>query len=80
VLIETRPFGMSIGDPAAHVVLQTTSKDIDTVFVAGEIRKRDGRLVGVDLGELGDRLDESRVRLLGSRGYGLDVRAGRPVQ
>ncbi|MFC0105491.1 amidohydrolase family protein [Kibdelosporangium aridum] len=75
VLIETRPFGMSIGDPAAHVVLQTTAKDIDTVIVAGTTRKQDGRLIGVDTAELGSQLDESRLRLLGSSGYGIDVRA-----
>lgn len=35
--------------PVGTVVLQSTAADVDTVLVDGQVRKRDGRLVGVDL-------------------------------
>jgi cytosine/adenosine deaminase-related metal-dependent hydrolase len=70
LLIDTRPFGMSMGDPAAHVVLQATSRDISTVMIDGQVRVLGGRLVDVDVEELGARLYETRERLLGTRGLG----------
>ncbi len=36
-------------DPVASIVLQARPSDIDSVFVAGIAKKRDGKLVGVDL-------------------------------
>ncbi|CAH1654384.1 MULTISPECIES: amidohydrolase family protein [unclassified Chelatococcus] len=36
-------------DPVASLVLQVRPSDIDSVFVAGQARKRNGRLVGVDV-------------------------------
>lgn len=35
--------------PIGSIVLQSTAADVTTVLVNGEVRKRDGRLVGVDL-------------------------------
>lgn len=77
VLIETEPFGMSMGDPAAHVVLQTTAADIDTVMIGGAIRKADRRLVDVDAAQLSAQLYASRERLL-SRRESAAPAAGRP--
>ncbi len=48
VLLHTGPYGLSLGDPAAHVVLQSTVADVDTVIVNGAVRKRAGRLTDVD--------------------------------
>ncbi|MFC7494359.1 MULTISPECIES: amidohydrolase family protein [unclassified Nocardioides] len=73
VLVQTEPFGLSMGDPAGHLVLQTTSRDIATVIVAGEVRYADGRLVGVDTTELSARLAETRQRLLATRDRGLET-------
>ncbi|MEV7007520.1 amidohydrolase family protein [Streptosporangium sp. NPDC051022] len=70
ILVETEPFGLSMGDPAGHLVLQTTSRDIDTVFVGGEVRYTAGGLVGVDGPELSARLRETRERLLRTRDLG----------
>jgi len=67
VLVETEPFGLSMGDPAGHLVLQATSRDIDTVLVAGEVRYRAGQLPGVDTAELSARLRESHDRLFLAR-------------
>jgi cytosine/adenosine deaminase-related metal-dependent hydrolase len=36
-------------DPVSTVVLQADTRNVDTVLVAGEALKRDGRLVGADL-------------------------------
>lgn len=49
VLLNTRPFGMAAGDAAVHVVTQATVADVDTVIVGGELRKRGGSLVDIDL-------------------------------
>lgn len=71
VLVDTEPFGLSMGDPAGHVVLQTTSRDINTVIVAGEITYRRGELPGVDTKELSAELAQTRARLLQARDNGL---------
>ena len=49
VLIRKGPFGDSVVDDAcAHVLLQTSPRDIDTVLVDGEIRMKAGVLQGFD--------------------------------
>ena len=52
VLIDARNFGVAEGDPAGHIVLNSSSGDVDTVMVAGEFRKRDGKMVGVDMSKM----------------------------
>ena len=49
VLLDTRSFGQAEGDPACHVVMNSSLGDVHSVMVAGEFRKRDGRMVGVDM-------------------------------
>ncbi|MCC6304959.1 MAG: amidohydrolase family protein [Rhodobacteraceae bacterium] len=57
VLMDTRSFGMAEGDPAGHIVLNSSSGDIDTVMVAGRLKKRAGRMIGIDHGRMiADRL------------------------
>ena len=49
MLIRKGPFGDSIvRDACAHVLLQTSPRDIDTVLVDGEIRMKAGVLSGFD--------------------------------
>lgn len=67
VLIDTEPFGLSMGDPAGHLVLQTTAADIRAVLVGGRVRYRPGEYVGVDTGTLSQRLAQTRDRLLEAR-------------
>ena len=43
--------------------------DVDTVMVAGQIRKRAGQLVGVDLAKLSDEVSASRDYLVETSGY-----------
>ncbi|RJL33971.1 amidohydrolase family protein [Bailinhaonella thermotolerans] len=49
--------------PVGSVVLQSTAADVDTVLVDGRFRKRDGRLVGVDLTALRGRAEASLSRV-----------------
>ncbi|MYW05562.1 amidohydrolase family protein [Streptomyces sp. SID3343] len=48
---------------AGTVVLQSSAADVDTVIVDGEMRKRDGRLVGVDLAGVRSRATAALERL-----------------
>ncbi|MER5495351.1 amidohydrolase family protein [Streptomyces sp. NPDC002454] len=63
VLVDTEPYGVALGDPAAHVVLQTGPRDVDTVIVGGRIRKRDGRLTDLDPAEAGAATRRVRERV-----------------
>lgn len=67
VLVSTEPFGLSMGDPAGHLVLQATSRDVQSVIVGGVVRLQAGSLVDVDEHALSARLRESRARLLSAR-------------
>jgi cytosine/adenosine deaminase-related metal-dependent hydrolase len=65
VLIRKGQFGDSIADDAcAHVLLQTSPRDIDTVLVDGEIRMRGGVLAGFDRQKAARMIESSRRRLL----------------
>jgi cytosine/adenosine deaminase-related metal-dependent hydrolase len=55
-------------DPVAAVVFQASVADIDSVMVAGHWKKRGGRLLGVDLPPLLDRLDASGRKIVGALG------------
>ena len=66
VLIRKGPFGDSVVDDAcAHVLLQTSPRDIDTVMVDGEIRMKAGALVGFDRERADAMIRSSRRRILG---------------
>jgi len=66
VLVRKGPFGDSIvNDPCAHVLLQTSPRDIDTVIVDGRIRMRGGKLDGFDPDRAAAMVRESRRRILG---------------
>jgi cytosine/adenosine deaminase-related metal-dependent hydrolase len=66
VLIRKGPFGDSVVDDAcAHVLLQTSPRDIDTVLVDGEIRMRAGMLKGFDAEKAATMIRASRERILG---------------
>ena len=54
--------------PGAIVTLMDTS-NVDTVFIAGKLMKRGGRLVGVDLPKLRRSIEASRDGVLSRAGY-----------
>ena len=59
-------FGDSLGpDACAHVVLQTSPRDIDTVMVDGRIRMRGGVLAGFDPERGAAMVRASRQRIIG---------------
>ncbi|TYC02898.1 amidohydrolase family protein [Micromonospora sp. WP24] len=61
---------MPLNDPIGTLVLGADSRNIETVVVAGRIRKAGGRLVGVDVDELRREVTASRdaIRKAASRG------------
>jgi 5-methylthioadenosine/S-adenosylhomocysteine deaminase len=65
VLVRKGPFGDSIeNDACAHVLLQTSPRDIDTVMVDGRIRMTGGVLAGFDPGRAAAMVRASRERIL----------------
>ncbi|WP_203845692.1 amidohydrolase family protein [Dactylosporangium siamense] len=60
------PFGRLNNVPAA--ITFSDVRDVDTVLVAGEIRKRHGRLLGHDLSAERRRAEQSRDRLFAAAG------------
>ncbi len=66
VLIDKGPFGSSIEpDACAHVLLQTSPRDIDTVMVDGKIRMKGGALQDFDPARAASMVRESRQRIVG---------------
>ena len=66
VLIRKGLFGDSVVDDAcAHVMLQTSPREIDTVLVDGTVRMKSGTLVGFDPLRVAPMMRESRQRILG---------------
>lgn len=55
-------------DPMATVVVSADTSNVDTVLVRGEIRKRHGQLVGIDLARLRAQVEKSRDTVLGAAG------------
>ena len=66
VLIRKGPFGDSVErDACAHVLLQTSPRDIDTVIVDGELRMTAGVLRGFEANKAAAMIAASRRRILG---------------
>jgi cytosine/adenosine deaminase-related metal-dependent hydrolase len=65
VLLRDGPYGRSLGDPAAHVALQATPADVDTVIINGAVRKRAGRLTDLDPAEAAAATRRVRERVMG---------------
>jgi cytosine/adenosine deaminase-related metal-dependent hydrolase len=58
-----------VHDPISSVVLQAGLANVDSVMIAGEWRKRHGKLLRVDLASLRDELARSGRRILGALGW-----------
>ena len=54
---------MPVNDMRSAVVLNMDARNVDTVMVAGRIVKRHGRMIGVDVRQLGERLYAARERV-----------------
>ena len=57
-----------VHDPVASVVMQAGTGNVDTVMIAGEIRKRHGKLLYPKLAQRKDQLRASGRRILGELG------------
>jgi cytosine/adenosine deaminase-related metal-dependent hydrolase len=69
---ETLPLNSALG----AAVIGASSKDVDTVFVAGKLRKWRGQLIDFDLATLRVAVHVSRDDLLARAGFTLDVCSG----
>ncbi|SON54024.1 Melamine deaminase [Hartmannibacter diazotrophicus] len=58
-----------VTDPVGTIVQAVERANVDTVMVAGKVRKRGGKLVGVDLAKLQAEVTRSRDYLLQAGGY-----------
>ena len=55
---------LPVNDPLAAIALGMDGSNVDTVLVAGKVKKRDGQLVGVDLKRVADLATQSRDYLV----------------
>lgn len=71
ILLRTDTINVApVNDPVGAVVLGMDTSNVDTVFVAGQIKKRHGKLVGVDPAHLLERASASRDYLNATIGRG----------
>lgn len=67
VLIDGTAINLApISDPVGAIVLAAHPGNVDTVLVAGTVRKRHGQLVGVDVPRLLEKARESQARVIGA--------------
>ena len=75
-IIMVRTNGVAVFPVASAIgaIVQAVERsDVDTVMVAGEVRKRAGKLVGADLAKLTSDVTASRAYLLEASGYRPDL-------
>ena len=62
---------MPINDPVGAVVWGMDTSNVDTVFIAGQMKKQNGRLLGVDLDQLKNSAYASRDYVVEKAGFRL---------
>lgn len=62
---------LPVNDPIGAVVMGMDTSNVDSVFVAGRPMKRDGKLVGVDLGRVAALAQESRDYVVAASHFSL---------
>lgn len=67
--VNTMPLTNAVGTVVSHA----HAGNVDTVFIAGQVRKWNGTLVGHDLAAINRKVRQSRDDLYARRGYKLDV-------
>ncbi|WP_282607272.1 amidohydrolase family protein [Pelagibius sp. Alg239-R121] len=69
-IVLLRPPALTVmNDPIGFTVLGASTDCVDTVVVAGEIKKRDGALCGIEAGQLQMTLESCRDRLFERSGF-----------
>jgi cytosine/adenosine deaminase-related metal-dependent hydrolase len=74
--VNNLPLNNAIGT----IVHGTDARNVDTVFVGGQVRKWHGELVGADLARLRDLATTSRDYLAGQAGFAVDPARALPLQ
>lgn len=64
-VISTEPFGLGAASPVDYVLFQSTSRNIERVYVSGQLVVKQGIPVGVDLREVRANLNATREWVLG---------------
>jgi cytosine/adenosine deaminase-related metal-dependent hydrolase len=62
---------MPVNDPIGAVVWGMDTSNVDSVWVAGKAKKRDGKLLDVDLKKLGEQAAASRDYVVATSGFNL---------
>ncbi|HLF43789.1 MAG TPA: amidohydrolase family protein [Acidimicrobiia bacterium] len=62
---------LPVNDPIGAVVWGMDTSNVDSVWVAGDAKKRDGELVGVDVTSVGRKATESRDYVVQTSGFAL---------
>ena len=62
-----------ITNAVGTIVQAVERSDVDTVMVAGQLRKRSGRLINIDLNRLNIDISASRDYLIEASGYRTDL-------
>jgi cytosine/adenosine deaminase-related metal-dependent hydrolase len=60
---------LPVNDPIGAVVRGMDSSNVDSVWIGGKARKRDGKLLGVDLARISKMAYESRDYVVGKSGF-----------
>jgi cytosine/adenosine deaminase-related metal-dependent hydrolase len=66
-----KPNVFPINDPIGAVVWGMDTSNVDSVWIAGQAKKRDGQLLGVDLKKLGEMAYASRDYVVNTSGFKL---------
>jgi 5-methylthioadenosine/S-adenosylhomocysteine deaminase len=70
IMVRTNGAGVFPVNNAIGTVVQAVERsDVDTVMVAGQLRKQGGKLIDVDLAKLSAEVTASRDYLLDASGY-----------
>jgi 5-methylthioadenosine/S-adenosylhomocysteine deaminase len=70
IMVRADGIGVFPATNAIGTVVQAVGRsDVETVMVAGQFRKRDGKLIGVDMAKLRADIAASRDHLFGATGY-----------
>ncbi|MEC7762644.1 MAG: amidohydrolase family protein [Pseudomonadota bacterium] len=64
VIMDLPLAGPSLGDVCNHILLQSGARDVNSVLIAGEFRKRDGEMLNIDRARVRRMVAEVRERVL----------------
>jgi cytosine/adenosine deaminase-related metal-dependent hydrolase len=73
VLISTDSMNMiPVNNPVGAVVEFANPGNVDTIYIAGKVKKKNGKLVGIDFPSFRKRVDKQRDGLFGRAGVPTD--------